>query len=82
MTVKEVSDGGCVSHAEISDDGHDELIEGYESGHEAARRGELISQVIYKMTKVFRDGYLLGYDVYKSEATRYHRRDSGEDNEG
>jgi len=82
MTVKEIHDGKYVSHSENSDNGRDPFLEGYESGHEAARRGELISTTIYKIDKGFRDGYLLGYDCYNSQATRYHRRDSGEDNEG
>ena len=81
MTVREIHDGKYVSHSEASDDGRDPFLEGYESGFEAARRGDLICTTIYRISKAFRDGYLLGYDCYKSQATRFHRRDSGEDNE-
>lgn len=80
--VHEVSDGPGISHIGSEDDGKgDDLINGYELGHEAARRGDLICMTIYRMSHTFRDGYLLGYECYKAEAVRFHRRNCGDDND-
>ena len=75
MTVTERSFGNGVSCIESIPDEVDDAITGYQRGYAAARRGQLINSTIYRMAKEFRESYLDGYYAYRSEATRYHRRE-------